>query len=381
MYADKDYIVKVRRELHKVPELTFELPKTLAIVRRELDAMGIPYTEKYGVSSIVATLNEGVGNKTIAIRADMDALPIQEETGLEFASTIPGQMHACGHDCHTAMLLGTAKKLKEMEKDIKCCVKFFFQASEEGPSGARRMCESGAMEGVDMIIATHVTSSQPAGVISTNKTYTNAGCRSFVIDLYGKSSHVSAPHKGVDAIAMAVRVYSDIQLMRTREINPMEPVVVGIGQFHGGAASNIVCDHVTIHGTIRTARDEVNDYIAKRIEEIAKGVAADMGGSAEVVFKPFNPAVRNNHAVADAIIAAAGKVVGPENIKEHGSSMGAEDFAYFMKYAPGALFHIGIQPEGCPYIPLHNGKLVIDENGLDVAPDIFIQFILDQMEK
>ena len=117
MQADKEYIVKIRRELHKVPELTFELPKTLAIGRRELDAMGIPYTEKYGISSIVATLNEGVGNKTIAIRADMDALPIQEETGLEFASTIPGQMHACGHDCHTAMLLGTAKKLKEMFSD------------------------------------------------------------------------------------------------------------------------------------------------------------------------------------------------------------------------------------------------------------------------
>lgn len=381
MYADNDYIVKVRRELHKVPELTFELPKTLAIVRKELEEMGIPYTEEYGISSIVATLNEGVGNKTIAIRADMDALPIQEETDLEFKSTIPGQMHACGHDCHTAMLLGTAKKLKEMEKDIKCCVKFFFQASEEGPSGARRMCESGAMEGVDMIIASHVTTAHPAGIVTTNKTYTNAGCRSFVIDLYGKSTHVSAPHQGVDAIAMAVRVYSDIQLMRARELNPMEPVVIGIGQFHGGSASNIVCDHVTINGTIRTARDEVNEFAAKRIKEIAESVAKDMGGEAKIEFKPFNPAVRNNHAVADALIAAATKVVGAENVKEHGSSMGAEDFAYFMKHAPGALFHIGVHPEGCPKIPLHNGKVVMDENGLTVAPDVFIQFILDQMEK
>lgn len=381
MYADKDYIIKLRRELHKVPELTFELPKTLAIVRRELEEMGIPYTEKYGISSIVATLNEGVGNKTIAIRADMDALPIQEEADLEFASTHPGKMHACGHDCHTAMLLGTARKLKEMEKDIKCCVKFFFQASEEGPSGAKRMCESGAMEGVDTVIACHVTSVLPAGKVAINKTYSNAGCRSFVIDLYGKSSHVATPQKGVDAIAMAVRVYSDIQLMRARELDPTEPLVIGIGQFHGGTASNIVCDHVTINGTIRTATDEVNDYIAKRIKEIAEGVAADMGGSAEVVFKPFNPAVRNNHAVADAIIEAAGNVVGKENTLEKDSNMGSEDFAYFMKHAPGAMFHIGVHPEGCPVIPLHNGKLVVDESGLDVAPNIFIQFILDQMEK
>ena len=381
MYANNDYIVKIRRELHKVPELTFELPKTLAIVRKELEEMGIPYTEEYGISSIVATLNEGVGNKTIAIRADMDALPIQEETDLEFKSTIPGQMHACGHDCHTAMLLGTAKKLKEMEKDIKCCVKFFFQASEEGPSGARRMCDDGVMDDVDMILTTHITPEHPAGKIVTNKTFCNGGCRSFVIDLYGKSSHVSAPHNGIDAIAMAVRVYSDIQLMRARELNPMEPVVIGIGQFHGGTANNITCDHATIHGTIRTARDEVNDYAAKRIEEIAQSVAKDMGGTAEVVFKPFNPAVRNDHALVDALLESAEKVVGADMIGHLNEAMGAEDFAYFMKYKPGARFSVGTQSADLPYVPVHNGKMVVDESGLGNAADVFIQFILDQMEK
>ena len=140
MGADKQYIIDIRRELHQIPEVGFDLPKTLSVVRRELEKIGLPYTEEFGTSSIVATLNQGVGNKTIAIRADIDALPIQEETGLPYASTHPGKMHACGHDCHTAMLLGTAKRLKDMEKEINCCVKFIFQAAEEGPGGAKGIC-------------------------------------------------------------------------------------------------------------------------------------------------------------------------------------------------------------------------------------------------
>ena len=232
-----------------------------------------------------------------------------------------------------------------------------------------------------MILTTHITPEHPAGKIVTNKTFCNGGCRSFVIDLYGKSSHVSAPHNGIDAIAMAVRVYSDIQLMRARELNPMEPVVIGIGQFHGGTANNITCDHATIHGTIRTARDEVNDYAAKRIEEIAQSVAKDMGGTAEVVFKPFNPAVRNDHALVDALLESAEKVVGADMIGHLNEAMGAEDFAYFMKYKPGARFSVGTQSADLPYVPVHNGKMVVDESGLGNAADVFIQFILDQMEK
>ena len=381
MKADKEYIIQIRRELHRYPELTFELPKTLAIVRRELEAMGIPYTEKYGVSSIVATLNEGVGKKTIALRADMDALPIQEETGLEFASCHPGIMHACGHDCHTAILLGTAKKLKEMEKELKCCVKFFFQASEEGPSGAKRMCDDGAMDTVDEIVTCHVSPGRFAGQISTNKTCVNAGSRSFVIDLFGKSCHVSAPHQGVDAIAMAVRIYSDIQFMRARELDQTKPVVIGIGQFHGGTANNIVCDHVTLTGTIRTQDNAVSEKAAKRLKEIVECVARDMGGEAKVEFKPFNPAVCNDHDLVDRVLEAAEKVVGKENIFEQQPSMGTEDFAYFMQYKPGMKFCLGVQPEDGPVIPLHNGKLIIDENGLDVGANIFIQYVLDQMEK
>ena len=381
MKADKQYIINARRQLHQIPEIGYDLPKTLAFIRKELEAMGLPYTEQYGTSSIIATLNEGVGNKTIAIRADTDALPVQEETGLEFASTHPGKMHACGHDCHTAMLLGTAKKLKEMEKEIKCCVKFVFQASEEGPSGAKRICEDGFMDQVDMIVGCHIMPDQPAGTVLTNKTCCNAGSHGFRIFLNGKSCHVARPQQGVDAIAMAARVYSDIQIMRARELDPFEPVVIGIGEIHGGNANNVVCDQVMMHGTIRTHRDEMDKLIYRRIEEIATNVARDMGGTATVETSKYNPALRNDHYLADALWDAGVKTVGAENVKEKPLSMGAEDFSHYTYYKPGAMFNLGVMPASGKFVPLHNGKMMVNEDVLDIAPNLFIQFVLDQMEK
>lgn len=381
MNADKQYIIRIRRELHQIPEIGFDLPKTLSVVRRELDAIGLPYTEAFGTSSIVATLNAGVGSKTIAIRADMDALPIQEETGLPFASTHPGKMHACGHDCHTAMLLGTVKKLKEMEKDINCCVKFIFQAAEEGPGGAKGICDDGLMDQVDMVIGCHIYPDKPAGKISLNKTCQSAGSHGFRIYLNGKSCHVAKPHQGVDAIAMAVRVYSDIQIMRARELNPFDPVIIGIGEIHGGHANNVICDQVMMHGTIRTHRNDLDTHIYNRIEQIAQSVAADMGGSATVETAKFYPVLINDPNISDAVIQAAESVVGKDNVYEMPPTMGAEDFAYYTLYKPSAMFALGAMPADGSYTPLHNGKMRINEDVLDIAPNVFIRFILDQMNK
>lgn len=379
MNADKQYIIRIRRELHQIPEIGFDLPKTLAVVRRELDAMGLPYTEKFGTSSIIATLNGGVGTKTIAIRADMDALPVQEETGLPYSSTHPGKMHACGHDCHTAMLLGTAKKLKEMENDIHCCVKFIFQSAEEGPGGAKPICDDGFMDHVDMVIGCHVYPEKPAGTISLNKVCQSASSHGFRIYLNGKSAHVAKPSEGVDAIAMAVRVYNDIQTMRAQELDPAEPVIIGIGEFHGGYANNVICDQVMMHGTIRAQRNELDEYIYKRIEEIACNAAAEMGGSAVVETAKFYPVLVNDGAVADDIIQAAEAVVGKDMIMEMPLNMTAEDFAYYTLYKPSAMFWVGAMPADGSYAPLHNSKMTINEDILDIAPNVFIQFILDQM--
>lgn len=381
MQVDKEYIIRIRRELHQIPEIGFELDKTLAVIRRELDAIGLPYTEEYGKSCIIATLNEGVGSKTIALRGDIDALPIQEENDLPFKSTHPGKMHACGHDCHGAMLLGAAKALKAMEKDIKCCVKFVFQSAEEVLGGAKSICDDGFMDQVDMIIGCHIDPTKSAGSVLLNKTCSNACSRGFKLHLHGKSSHVARPQMGIDAIAMANRAYTDIQIMRARELNPLEPVIIGFGAIHGGEVNNIVCDYVMMNGSIRSQRTEVDEHIYRRITQIAESVAKDMGGSVDVETFKYAPALRNDHATADAIIAAARNVIGEENVQEKEPSMGAEDFAYYLQHKPGAMFSLGVAPADRPVVPLHNGKMFVDENALEVAPKVMVQFVLDQMEK
>lgn len=381
MFVDKDYILRVRRELHQIPELGFDLEKSKAVICRELDAIGIPYTDKIGKSCIIATLNEGVGNKTIALRADFDALPIQENTGLEFSSQHPGKMHACGHDAHAAMLLGTAKALKAMEKEIKCCVKFVFQSAEEILGGAMSICETGFMEQVDEILACHIRPGSPTGTILVNRTCDSACSRGFKLHMYGKASHVASPQSGVDAIAMAVRVYNDVQFMRARELNPLEKIVVGVGTIHGGNVNNIVCDHVEMSFSIRTQSTPLSNHIYERIQQIANSVAADMGGRAEVEPLKFAPALHNDLTVCDQLEAAAAKIVGSEKVGAKGESMGAEDFAYYLEHKPGCIFNLGITKPGTPYIPLHNEKLIIDEDALDVTPKVFIQYILDQMNK
>ena len=379
--VDKNYMIRVYRQLHQVPEIGFELPKTLAIIRQELDTIGIPYTEELGKSCIVATLNEGVGNKTIALRADTDALPMTEETGLSYSSTIPGQMHACGHDAHTAMLLGAAKTLKAMEKDIKCCVKFVFQSAEEILGGAKSLCEDGLMDQVDEIIACHINSEYMTNQFLINRTCNSACSRGFKLHLYGKSSHVAKPHNGIDAIAMAVRVYTDIQFMRARELNPIDKVVIGVGAIHGGTTNNIVCDHVEMNVSVRTQNTELDEHIYKRITQIAQSVAADMGGRAELETYKYVPALINDLNIADYLEDAATKVLGKENIFPRKEALGGEDFAYYLQHKPGAMFNVGIRDEGMPYIPGHNGKLVVSENALEATPKVFIQYILDRMEK
>ncbi len=381
MKIDHEYIIKIRRELHENPEIAFDLEKTLSIIKRELDAMGICYTDRFGKSSLVATINPEQKGKVIAIRADIDALPITEETGLPFASKNPGKMHACGHDCHTAMLLGTGKALLAIKDQLRCQVRLFFQAAEEAaPGGASLMCKDGAMDDVDVILACHVNAAHKTGLVSINQTCMNASSHGFILDLYGKSSHVARPHLGVDAIAMASRVYQDIQIMRAREINPFSPCVVGIGEIHGGNTNNIVCDHVMMHGTIRTLDVELDSYIFRRIGEIADAVSRDMGGRYEIKTTKLYPAVHNTPQVVEDITRIAKALFGEDSVIEHPFSMGAEDFAFYLQHKPGAIFQIGAHKEGTEPYPLHNGKFNPDENALCVPPQIFVQYVLDHME-
>jgi len=377
--ANKDYIVSVRRKLHKVPELGFELEKTLEIVREELNGLGISYTESLGKSSIVATINPNSDGKVIAIRADMDALPIEEKTGLPYASEHPGKMHACGHDCHTAMLLGTAKMLKEIQNQLTCKVKLIFQAAEEKGGGANLLCKDGVMEDVDCIIGCHVAASSDTGKVLVSRSVANASSRSIALTLHGKASHVSAPHSGIDALAMACRVYNDIQIMRAREFNPMKPIIIGFGEIHGGTARNIVCDKVFFNGTVRALDAESDAFAARRIEEIAASVSKDMGGSYSLDCEQFCPVLKNDSEIAEKIIDIVKRKLGNDAFIEKPVNMGAEDFAWYLQEKPGAMFSLGVHKPGTPVVPLHNEKFTADEDALTIAPEIFVQFVLENM--
>ena len=373
---DKEYLIKARRELHKIPEVGFNLPKTVAFIKGELDKLGIEYTERYGKSSIVGYIAKGRG-KVVALRADIDALPVKEETGLPFASTHEGMMHACGHDTHAAMLLTTAKMLKEVEAELTCEVRLFFQAAEEyAPGGAKLMCEDGCMKGVDTIIGAHIDPEIPFGMIGLNYGCMSASSHGFFLDFYGRSSHVATPHKGVDAIAMACRAYMDIQTMRARECDPMSPIIIGIGEFHGGAANNVVCDHVHWHGTIRTTSNENDDFVYRRIEEIAKATAEDMGGRAEITTTKHYPSIINDPATAKMIVEAASEVLGADMVNDKKEyMMGGEDFAFYLLHGKGAFFHIGMRSDRYTFAPWHNGKFFVDEDALVTGPAVMYEFI------
>ena len=377
--ADKDYIVNARRALHRIPELGFELEKTVSYVRGELIKLNIPFTEELGKSSIVATINPESTGKVIAIRADMDALPIEEKTGLEYSSSHPGKMHACGHDCHTAMLLGTAKMLNEIKDQLTCKVKLIFQAAEEKGGGANLLCKDGVMKDVDFIIGCHVAAPADTGTILINRDVSNASSRSVKLVLKGKAAHVSAPHNGIDAIAMACRVFNDIQIMRAREVNPTKALVIGFGEIHGGTARNIICDEVVMNGTIRALDADSDAFAIKRIQEIAASVSKDMGGSYEIDCEQFYPVLKNNGEIAEKLIKIVKDKYGEEAFREKPVNMGAEDFAWYLQEKPGAMFSLGVHKPGADFVPLHNERFCPDEDALTIAPEIFTQFVLENM--
>lgn len=373
---DKEYIIRIRRELHRVPEIGFELPKTLAIVKRELDALGIEYTENYGKSSLVGYIAKGRG-KVIALRADMDALPIQEKPGLPFASTHDGAMHACGHDAHTAMLLGAAKILKALENELTAEVRLFFQAAEEyAPGGAKLMCEDGCMDDVDVILGAHVSSSIASGKIKFNYDKMNASSHGFYLDIYGRSAHAAAPQCGIDAIALSYEIYGAMQLMRAREIDPKKPVVLGIGEIHGGHANNVVCDYVRMHGTIRASDNETDSYVFRRIGEIADSATRALGGRYELITTKSYPAVENDPTVARILYDCSIKALGTENVIDtHVHTMGGEDFAFYLQHKPGAFFYVGAMDKDHPDAPAHNAEFYIDEDALTVGSKVFVAFV------
>ena len=377
-----EYAVSLRRELHQYPEIGFDLPKTLALVRRELDAMGISYTEEFGTSSIVATINPENKGFTIGIRADMDALPMEEQTDVPFKSQNPGCMHACGHDLHTAMLLATARSLVQMKDTLRCRVKLLFTPAEEYVTpGSKEMAENGVMDDIDCAIACHVSPLYDVGDIRLTFGGQGANSMGITAEFFGTAAHANSQHKGVDAIRMAVESYIAMENMVAKELPPTTPRLLNIGVFEGGKTNNVICDYCKLFMTTRAHSDEVTDYMYQRIVQICEGIAALHGGRAQITINKLLPYVLNNEVVAGRLEAAAEKIVGKEHLGIHPRSLGGEDFGFLSRKKPCAMFQLGSRSD----LPgsekaLHCADVNFDEKCMKVGMDTFVQFVLENQD-
>ena len=379
--VDKEYILALRHEIHEYPELEFDLPRTLAVVRRELDDLGIPYTEQYGRSSIVGYLNPDCKDFTIGIRADMDALPLTEKTDLPYASKIPGAMHACGHDAHTAMLLGTAKALKALEKDLKCRVLLVFQACEEGSdSGAREMVKDGLMDEIDLIIGMHIENWLEVGTVGVGEGACMAASHPIHIEFFGKTAHSSLPQSGANALAMAVNTYTGIQTMLATRIDPFAKYICCVGQLTAGHTDNVIPDYAQMKISLRSYDTALESFIVENIRAIAENAAKVQGGTVKFHHETKALPVINHPVVRQAVLESAAKVVGERNIAPMPIKMSSEDFSFFVDKKPGAFIRLGTRnaAKGCVTLP-HNNDFLLDEDALPIGSQVCVQFVLDHM--
>ena len=372
-HAISEELIEWRRDFHMHPEIGFELHRTSKIVADELEKMGYRVKRGVGKTGVVAEIGEG--GKVIAIRADMDALPILEQNEVEYVSQNKGAMHACGHDSHTAMALGAALILSK--ENLPGRVRFLFQpceetTDEEGKSGAQRMSAEGAMEGVDYIIAQHVDPLHPVGTIGINAGPSSGGVDSWYGLISGKGGHGAYPDKTIDPFYLLAHVILALNGIVSRRLNPFEPAVVSIGSINGGFTENVIPESVRITGTLRFTNEKVHHKIheeMKRAFEIAK----TLGGDYELRYEIGGPPMINDAGVSEVIEKTGRDMLGAENVSEIEKTLGAEDFGEFLKHAPGAMFTLGTQKQGHENYLLHHPKFDLDERALPIGTAMLVE--------
>lgn len=378
--AQADWIIEKRRQLHRIPEKGFAEFKTQKVITDTLDELGIPYTTER--TWVIGLIEGALPGDVVGLRADIDALPIEEPEGCAFRSEHPGMMHACGHDAHTAILLGAAKVLVSIRDQLPGKVKLLFQPAEESVGGAKPMVEAGAMDNphVDRVYGLHVMPNLPLGTIETRVGTLNASTDSVRITIHGVAGHGAYPERSTDAIVCAAQVISALQTVISRNLSPLSSAVLTFGVIEGGTAQNIICDKVTLRGTLRTANSEIRTMMKRRIEEVTEGVAKAMGCRAEVNVKAGYAALVNDAQEAMRIRRMAGRLFGEENAMEKPEpSMGGEDFSFFSDCAPGAFFHVGCSaPEKMPAPPLHSKDFAPDERCLTIGALMHVALVLDK---
>ena len=371
-------IVSLRHHLHQHPELSHQEAETSALVASRLRDIGMDSVTTnvggYGVIGTLAGTGSASTNKTIALRADMDALPIQETRDVPYRSCKAGVMHACGHDGHTSTLLGTAAVLAGMRDLFTGSVRFLFQPAEETVGGAWRMCEEGAVDGVDAIVALHGWPGMEVGRIGVRSGPMMASSDTFDLVIRGRGAHAAQPHNSVDPIVVGAHIVTAFQSVASREMSPTESVVVTVAQFHSGTASNIIPDVAELKGTIRCLTEAHRDEIPERLERIAAGVCAAFRANYELVFRRGTPVTVNDDAVNLLVSGVGRDVLGDENVVTlETPSMGAEDFAMYLQRVPGAMFRLGVGKE---MTPLHTPTYNFADEALPVGMELFTRTVM-----
>jgi hippurate hydrolase len=370
-------IVALRRDIHREPELGFDTEKTAEKVLAAID--GLPLEIETGVAQngIVATLHGEGDGPTVALRADMDALPIHEDTGLPFVSEIDGRMHACGHDAHTSMLVGAAHTLSGMRDRLNGTVRFVFQPAEEGGGGGKVMVDEGVADDVSSIFALHLWPGLPFGKVATKAGPIMAAADAFEMEIKGSGAHGAMPHLGADAVVIAAQVVTALQTVVSREVDPVEPAVLTVGEIGAGTAFNIIPEKARIGGTVRTLNADLREKMPGRIEELARGVARGMRGDAELDYRFSYPVTINDEGAAGRALNVAGELFGDESVLELSNpSMGAEDFAFFLEKVPGAFIWLGV---GEDVSGLHTPQFAFDEEVLPRGSALLAALALESL--
>jgi amidohydrolase len=362
-------MVQVRRDFHMNPELSFQEVRTPQKIAEYLQGLGLEVKTEVAGRGVVGILRGGLPGKTVALRADFDALPIDDEKDVPYKSTVPGVMHACGHDGHTATLLGVAKALSAFQDQIEGNIVFIHQFAEElAPGGAIAMIDDGCLDCVDAIFGTHLSSTHPTGTIGYRVGPMMAAADCFEIELIGRGGHGAAPHETVDPIVMGGHLIVALQQIVSRKVNPAKAAVVTVGAFHAGKAFNVIPDRAKLIGTVRTFDEEVRNLIEKEIGELARSISQSAGGSCEYKYARGYPTL-NNHAEETLFLAEVAKgLLGSEKVFEMDPIMGGEDYAYYLQNVPGTFFFTGAgnAETGASY-PHHHPKFNFDEPAMLIA--------------